>query len=358
MKISLKTSEHSKLERLEQTRRNNFRFADLISGYLNLFPTFVKPEYTKELMSLLSATAEQAFSAALSVALGLESEDPQDRIIIRKYMSEAFKQLSVDDYSKNSYYRNVIFSGAELNGWQLTRKTLLPWEGFVYNDPIVKDDFTEIPRIGFFTESFEYPAVLEKGREWMTLMPNETATLENAINNCFGNTVTYGLGLGYFPYMASAKENVKTVTVVERDKNVIELFKKNLLPCFPYKEKIRVVCQDAFSHLETVDSGNCDYILADIWHDAGDGLPLYLRFRDAAKHKTGIKWDYWLEDTMLCYLRWPWFSEIYAAFKTGTDPDIFPELEINCYEDLCKILSLEFIKDHACEIGRLLKVSF
>ena len=45
-----------------------------------------------------------------------------------------------------------------------------------------------------------------------------------------GKVLTFGLGLGYFAYMCSLKEEVESVTVVEKDKSVIKLFNEIILP--------------------------------------------------------------------------------------------------------------------------------
>ncbi len=355
MKISLSSADVTRVSRLEDTRRRNFRFAELMSTYLNLFPDFVKEEYVSEL--LLSVSPEEAFCAALTVALGLDPDNEDDRIIIRKYLPASVKCLDSFYYRLNPYYQNISFPDVRKSDWEIKTMSLAPWEGVVYNDPVLLADFTEIPSIGFFRERFSFPAVLQKGREWMTLMPNETATLENAVKNSFGNVVTYGLGLGYFAYRAACKEEVQSVTVVEKDKNVISLFTEHILPLFPCKDKITVIEADAFVHAENIlPKSNFDYALADIWHDAGDGTPLYLRFRDIASKTTDIKWDFWLEETIIAYLRWPVFSEIYTAIKNGIDSPLFPDIEIKSFEDIKNILSLEFLRSRACEIGRHFKL--
>ena len=357
MKFYLASSDIARVERLEKTRKTNFRFTSLLSRYLNLFPDGVKYEYIKELMDDTSASAEEAFCAALTVLLGLDTENEEDRLIIRKYLPNSVKCLDSFYYCSNPYYRNVSFNDVKQNEWELKQVSLAPYEAFVYNDPLLLPDYTELPRIGFFREKFSFPAVLQNGREWMTLMPNETATLENAVKNCFGNVVTYGLGLGYFPYMASAKENVKSVTVVEKDKNVIDLFTQNILPLFPNKDKIKVVCEDAFFHAKKIlPKTDCDYVLADIWHDAGDGLPMYLEFRRLAKLTPHIKWEYWLEETMISYMRWPLFGEIYKCIKSGEDSTLFNETNINGFSDIQRVLTFEYIKENACEIGSFLNI--
>ncbi len=357
MKFYLSAADIARVERLEKTRKTNFRFTSLLSRYLNLFSDGIKYEYIKELTEETGVSAEEAFCAALSVILGLDTQNEQDRLIIRKYLPGSVKCLDSFYYRSNPYYRSIAFNDVKQNEWELKQLSLAPYEAFVYNDPLLLPDYTELPRIGFFRESFSFPAVLQNGREWMTLMPNETATLENSVKNCFGNVVTYGLGLGYFPFMASAKENIKSVTVVEKDKNVIALFTKNILPLFPNKDKIKVICEDAFLHAQKVlPKTDCDYVLADIWHDAGDGLPLYLRFRKIAHLAPCIKWEYWLEETMMSYMRWPLFGEMYGCIKSGTDLALFENMNINGFSDIEKVLSFEFIKENAREIGDFLNI--
>lgn len=357
MKFYLSSADIARVERLEKTRKTNFRFTSLLSRYLNLFSDGVKYEYIRELIDGTQTSAEEAFCAALTVLFGLDTQNEEDRIIIRKYLPNSVKCLDSFYYRSDPYYRNISFNDVKQNEWELKRLSLAPCEAFVYNDPLLLADYTEIPRIGFFREEFSYPAVLQNGREWMTLMPNETATLENAVKNCFGNVVTYGLGLGYFPYMASAKENVKSVTVVEKDKNVIELFAQNILPLFPNKDKIKIVCEDAFFHAKKIlPKTDCNYVLADIWHDAGDGLYMYLEFRRLAKLTPHIKWEYWLEETMISYMRWPLFSEMYKCIKSGTDSKLFEGVDINGFSDIQNILAYEYIKENACEIGAFFNI--
>ena len=93
---------------------------------------------------------------------------------------------------------------------------------------VIGNDFSEYAPLGFFTERFDFPAVLENGNEWMTLTPVDMDTCVEAIEKSRGKVVTFGLGLGYFAYMAAMKENVESVTVVELSDDVIRLFKKHI----------------------------------------------------------------------------------------------------------------------------------
>jgi hypothetical protein len=185
----------------------------------------------------------------------------------------------------------------------------MPGEAFVCRDFEVTDDGRLIPQLGFFDREFAYPAVLEGGREWMTLMPNETVTTEPAVRRAHGKVLTYGLGLGYFAYRASEKENVDSVTVVELSPDVISLFTEHILPQFPHKDKIRIVCSDAYEYAEKCAPGEkYDFVFADFWHDAGDGRDLMLKMKEYEKYSPESEYVYWLEDTINCYLDrelWP-----------------------------------------------------
>ena len=159
-----------------------------------------------------------------------------------------------------------------------------------------------IPQIGFFEETYPFPAVLENGREWMTLQPNEMVTTWPAIKEAKGRVLTYGLGLGYFAYHAAEKPEVESVTVVDLSADVIDLFQKHILPQFPHKEKIRLVHSDAFAFADTQMAGNFDFVFGDIWHDAGDGRDLYLRMKAWETKYPDIRFSFWLEDTIKCYV--------------------------------------------------------
>jgi hypothetical protein len=139
----------------------------------------------------------------------------------------------------------------------------------------------------------------------MSITPHEINTMRESICNAHGRVVTFGLGLGYFAYMVSLKEEVKEVVVVEKDNKVISLFNKYLLPLFPHKEKIKIVKEDAFHFFERkMNDTPFDYAFIDIYHTASDALPLYLRFKRAEKNiHTNTEFSYWIEESILCLLR-------------------------------------------------------
>lgn len=134
--------------------------------------------------------------------------------------------------------------------------------------------------------------------------PNEIETMREPIANSHGRVLTLGLGLGYFAFHAIQKGEVQHLTVVERDRDVIDLFRSVLLPQFPNAEKLEIVQADAFDFLKDPKTLlQYDSVFADLWHDPSDGLDLYIRLRKIETKVKADKIDYWIEPTLLSTLR-------------------------------------------------------
>ena len=152
---------------------------------------------------------------------------------------------------------------------------------------------------------------------WMSVNPNEINTMKPFINEAKGKVLVLGLGMGYIAYMMSLKEDVKSVTVIEKDINIINLFKKNILPMLG-TTKIKVVYDDAFRYIE--NNKGFDYVFADMWHNPEDGLPMYLQL-EAISKKQNIKIHYWLEPSLKAMRRRCLITILEEYFMGYTDKD-------------------------------------
>ena len=76
----------------------------------------------------------------------------------------------------------------------------------------------------------------------MSISPNEVFTMDQPIKKAKGKVLTLGCGMGYFAYMVSLKEDVESITIVELEQSVINLFEIYLLPQFENKDKINHDC--------------------------------------------------------------------------------------------------------------------
>ena len=138
----------------------------------------------------------------------------------------------------------------------------------------------------------------------MTVTPNEIETMAGALAAARGDVTAMGLGLAYFAFMASQKPAVSSVTVVERDADVIALFKEFLIGQFPHREKIRIVQADAFDYAQNaLPAARADFAFVDLWHDVSDGVEPYLRMKRLAPLSPHTAFAYWIEPALLAFLR-------------------------------------------------------
>lgn len=289
---------------LHEIMMQNDIVAYAYSRYLNLTPRFLTSEMVENLAKDCRINTHDAFLSLFGAACGLEPDiNPMHRLLERQYLRAGVRCLETFDFYQDEYYRTVKFPAVKSGRWEMRQSFYEPYEPFVCNHPVVTGEFREIPQIGYFNQKFEFPAILENGVEWMTVTPNEIATMQAPIAKSHGRVLTLGLGLGYFAFCASQREDVESVTVVERDAEVIGLFCKYLLPQFPNAQKIKIVQADAFEYLEDCQRDAFDYLFCDLWHDQSDGLPMYLRLRRIEKKRGFSNVDYWIEPTLLSSLR-------------------------------------------------------
>lgn len=275
-----------------------------LSLYLNLQADFIKEDMINVLVNECGLKKKESFAMLFAEACGFDMEDnPQHRELFERYFPEMISELNEEDYKNNLYYKNIKIPEIENRRWQFKMEKYKPYEAFVFDDLKKADDGRIIPQIGFFDKEFNYPAVLEDNREWMLITPNEIETMKEAVDEAEGRVLTYGLGLGYYAYMVSEKEDVSVVTIVEKDEDIIDLFERYILPQFQHKDKIKVIHDDAFSYAENyMSKSKYDFVFTDIWHDPADGIDMYLKMKEYEKKNPQIKFMYWIEKTMKCYM--------------------------------------------------------
>ena len=336
MKLSFSAQDERKWERLCETRAQNNLVTRIYSHYLNHTPRFLTADMVEDLARDCGISTEDAFCTMFSAALGLDSAENADhRRLERLYIREGVRLLDTSTYAEDPYLQTIRFPEAEIGKWRFTWESYAPYEPFVCGHPKLTDELQEIPQLGAFAKEFRFPAVLENGVEWMTVTPNEIETMRAPIAEAHGNAVTFGLGLGYFAFRASQKPSVETLTVVERDADVIELFRKRLLPQFPHREKIRILQADAFDYLKTdFRAQRFDTAFVDLWHDASDGLELYLRFKKLESLFPETSFSYWIEPSLLSCLR-------ELVLQKITDPKDPSPRVIHTFDELSLLLSKE-----------------
>ncbi|MBE6587451.1 MAG: hypothetical protein E7647_03440 [Ruminococcaceae bacterium] len=278
----------------EAIKEKNREFFRLLSKYLNFCPDGIDGGMIEEAKSACGVSTEEAYRILFSGIMDVYS----DRELRSGWISRTFRCLDASVYENDPYRKTVKLPSVADGEWEFVTDSYKPYEAFVYNDPEEDGEGRIIPKIGFFEREYVYPAVKQGGREWMLITPNEIETMKEPVARVRGSVATYGLGLGYFAFMASEKKEVDSVCIVESDASVIRLFKKHILPQFPNRDKITVIHGDAFLYAR--EGHHHDFVFADIWHDPSDGCEAYLKLKGL--EREGCEYAYWIEKTIKLYI--------------------------------------------------------
>jgi len=104
--------------------------------------------------------------------------------------------------------------------------------------------------------------LVKDGITWMSIVPMEIESQLPHLAAARGTVVVCGLGLGLMAYAVSARQAVSRVVVVERDPEIIAMFRKfAAFDAWAQRGKVDIVCADAREfRLDGVD-----FLYADIW---------------------------------------------------------------------------------------------
>ena len=273
------------------TNAINMNIADMLMAVFS-YTDLISPEEIKQYIKE-GLSEKEAILEVLYDFYHLEHNEENDDVMSR-YIANNLRKLEEKEYLDNPYVKNIK-ANAKFGKYQLRNIECEPYQLFAYDD-IYLDNYKEYSRIGYFTSKFPYLALTEGNNVWMSLNPNEIETMKPYIAKAKGDVLVLGLGMGYVPYMMSLKDEVKNITIIEKDHEIIELFKKALLPQFVNKNKIKIIEDDAISYLNK--NNKYDYMFADLWHDPEDGLSLFVQLKRISKNI-----DCWLEVSLYQMLR-------------------------------------------------------
>lgn len=123
-----------------------------------------------------------------------------------------------------------------------------------------------------------YIRLINKCECVMSDTPMEKETNRDFVRNAHGNVLIGGLGIGLIILAIQDKEDVKQITVVEKNREVIELVGKQL----PLNSKVNIVNDDVFQYKPLLKYNT---IYMDIWNYINEDVynkqmkPLINRYR-------------------------------------------------------------------------------
>ncbi|HBF68666.1 MAG TPA: hypothetical protein DDW20_05065 [Firmicutes bacterium] len=356
MKISISKDVEKEINKYLLTKEDNMSAVELINILLS--------EENNNLDQQDLLRNGNNYFKALIEKTDVDINDEYFKSMDEKYHFSDIKQLNENDYTENEYFVNIKPKFAKNKNRYLCYLTYNSFQAFTYDEINIDNKyFKETVPVGYFKEKFTYPAIIDQDKIWMSIIPHEINTMKKPIKNAFGKVLVIGLGLGYFTYMISLKDEVDEIVVIEKDKKIIELFNEEILPRFVNKNKIKIINKDAFEYLE--EKHDFDYVFMDIWHNVGDGIYLYLATKYYENYYTNTHFDYWIEESLIAMLRrmiLTVFEEQYYSHFTSKDylkaknkndkviNKIYFYTEnycINNIDDFRNMLSNDFLKEMA-----------
>jgi spermidine synthase len=130
----------------------------------------------------------------------------------------------------------------------------------------------------------KYVRLLYKNEVVMSDTNMEKRTNYDFVSKAHGDVLIGGLGIGMIVMAIQDKKEVKSITIIEKSKEVIDLVKPNL----PFNNKVKIIQEDIFS-FKTKEKYDCIYL--DIWNWVNSSIykeemkPLKAKYRKYLKPK-------------------------------------------------------------------------
>lgn len=294
MQIAKNYSVISKINSLAEINELNMSLSEI---FLSIIGTY-DDDFISEIKK--SGNFKENFLLSIADILDIDLSSKENLYIWKNYIEQNINEINPDIYLNNDYYKEIKISNTQVNGYQLIVDHYEPYEIFSLKDIYVVNNI-EKTSLGYFSKKFPFICLSKNNVTWMSVTPNEIETMKDDIAKVTGSVLIYGLGIGYFAFMASNKKDVKEITIIENDQNIIDLFTKQILPQFKNKQKITIVKADAKKY--QIPGNRYNYIYIDLWHNAEDGIELFLYFKNIEKNYKSSQFLFWLESSFYALLR-------------------------------------------------------
>lgn len=226
----------------------------------------------------------------------------------------------------NPYYRdikldNVYSDTVRYEKATIKKRTLMNMN---FHQPMGKYLFHYHP-IGYFETDINLPVLKEGMKVWMSPAVSEINSMRDGIKKGHGKCLTMGLGIGVIPYLWLLKDEVESVTVVEFNQDVINLFEKYIRPQFKTNKKLELIHGNAFDYYNEEFLNQFDYVYVDFWESTKDGLEFYTKLME--KKVDFPRVDYWVEDSMLCDVKYIVAPYLYTLYSDKSIIDFISSID-------------------------------
>ncbi len=298
---------------------------------------------------------EISFDKALiaTMLFSVVEEDDDFAGVILDHVIDNSKVFHKGELAEDPYLKNIKVAGAKAGDYSLDMKYYAKYELFTYGEEFEVIDGVYAPKVAVCDHKHRYPAVTKEDNTVFGLTPRYMASVEDAVEKASGKVLVLGSGMGYFTYLASLKEDVESVTVVEKDEDLAELLKSYILPQFEKREKVTVLTTDPFEYMESLPDGDYDYCFSDVSATKYDFIP-YMNLRNITSKFSSMQVDYRNEASIQNFISFLTLSLLMFEQREReiTEADAFyaefqylqkllEDKEINSVEDIDWILEPE-----------------
>jgi len=257
--------------------------------------------------------------------------------ILKKY-NIPHEDLKYDSkaLTENPYFTNIKLDSVDTEtvNYEIStikKRTLISMN---FHQPIGKYLFHYHP-IGYFETDIDMPVLKEGNKVWMSPAISEIESMRDGIEKGHGKCMTMGLGIGVLPYLWLLKDEVESVTIVEFNQDVINLFEKYIRPQFRTDKKLEIIHGDAFDYYNEEFLNQFDYVYVDFWESSGDGLEFYTRLMKKKINFPHV--DYWVEDSILCDVKYIVAPFLYAVYEGKGVTDFISSIDGDSKELAVKV---------------------
>lgn len=226
----------------------------------------------------------------------------EEETLLKEYRKFGIELTSlkydVKELLNNPYYKNIKLNDVKFKDITYVNKVLQPRKCLTMSHVKYTGKLLECYcDIGYFNRAVNIPILMEGDNVWMSSTISEHRSMDEHIDNANGKVLTFGLGIGYYPYMCLLKDNVESITIVEVNQDIIDMFNKYILPQFKTDKKIEIIKGDMYNYYNRDFMSNFDYIFVDTWDSNCDGLEHYKKLMKTGIREANI--GYWIEDSIL-----------------------------------------------------------
>jgi len=247
--------------------------------------------------------------------------------ILKKYnIPSDHLRHEVELLTENPYFRNIRLDNVNSESVKYERITIKKRTliNMNFHQPMGEYLFHHHP-IGYFDEDVHLPVLIEGDTVWMSPAVSEIMSMDIGIQKGYGKCMTMGLGIGVLPYLWLQKDEVESVTIVEFNKDVIDLFTTYIQPQFNTTKKIEVIHGNAIDYYNEEFLNQFDYVYVDFWESNEDGLEAYTKLMEKKVNLPHI--DFWIEDSILNDLKYVLVPYLFALYEGRSIADFISSLD-------------------------------